>query len=298
MSTATRYADNTSVKPVNRVRVFGYAPGIFMKMPCAGSNQPEEVIDQGALILFKPHVFRQENIYSPKDSTTLEISGQEFADTVSGRFQYGPNGDLGYRTLGMLTELPYDKETGYDEADAYFDTVHPPLYETGLTCEMGLEVEKNHNCPTCRVKWLESKECEDRILASGLDYAIADALRKTLIDSNKAGLAFVRSKLNATDSDIAQAKAGKPGKGGYDEIDFHYAKMLHKKDAVTEQAELVTKQAKVQADALAQSLAGIFADKGKDEKIAALEAKLAALEAQEEEVKKPRGNPNWVKKDK
>jgi hypothetical protein len=269
-----------------------------MKMPCGGSNQPQEEIEQGVLILFKPHVFRQENLYAPKESTTLEVSGQEFADAVAGRFQYGPNGDLGYRTLEMLTPLPYDKETGYDEADKYFDTVHPPLYETGLTCEMGLEVEPNHNCPTCRIKWLESKECQDRILASGLDYGILDALRTRLIDSNRAGRSFAQAKLTATDSDIAQAKAGKPGKGGYDEVDFHYAKMLHKKDAVTEQAELVTKQAKIQGDALAQSLAQLLTDRSKDAEIEALKAKLAELEAREEPEQKKRGNPNWVKKDK
>lgn len=287
-----RFADNTTQKPVNRRRVYGYGAGTYMQMPCSGSNQPQELIAQGELILFLPHVFRQDIIGFPDEGYSFEQPAQSFANAVAGRFQFGPNGDLGYRTLDMLTALDYDTGTGWDEADIYFDTVHPSFEEVGIECEMGLDV-----CPTCRLKWLSSPECRVRIDASGLDGTVLERLHQELKSANQAAKVFAQSKLTATDADIAQARSGKPGKAGYDEIDFQYAKMLHKKDAVTEQAELVTKQAKIQGDALAENLARILADKSKDTEIDALKAKIAQLEAAQEEPKK-RGNPNWVKKDK
>lgn len=253
---ANRFADNTTVLPVNRTRVLGYAPGWthFMELDPLGSNQQSRQIPQGQLIVFKPHVnpgYDGDFNYLPVENTA-----QYYADNLTNNFHHGEN-DWGYRTLNFLTDLPYDKETGWDEADEYFEVLHPQL-----TCEMGLEIptESNLNvpvpCPTCRLKWLKSTECEAAIQSSPKDYHTLTTFKDTLIASQEAALRFARKKLDETKGDMQKARAGAPGKAAYQDCDYHYMNMLHKKPDHIEQADLMNRQAQIQGEAIAAGVRG------------------------------------------
>lgn len=235
--------------------MLGYAPGWkhFMELDPLGSNQQGRQIPQGQLIVFTPHVsYHVDGDFQPIE---VENPAKYYADNLDFNFHIGEN-DWGYRTLGFLTNLPYDKTTGQDEAQKYFDVVHPTL-----ACEMGLETPTGDNydvpvpCPTCRLKWLESTECEAAIQGSSLDYHLLTELKDTLIQSQKAALTFARKKLDETNGDIQSSRAGSPGKRAYQDCDRHYMAMLHEKAPEVKQAELMNDQARIQGEAIAKGVA-------------------------------------------
>lgn len=303
MSTATRFQDNTTTVPVNRVRCYGFAPGLKY-MSTAARAAGMAVVEQGCLVLFRPRIESYQTNYAgdTKHYATNEFSARDQALTVVRKYgKSAVGGDAGFRILDMLTALPYDKETGYDAADAYFATVHPNNIAGHVgSCEMGLETnvggydrwdasKASDPCPTCRLKWLESDDCAKAIAAASgavsgqpgiarLDAGILNALRATLIESYKAGLAFAKQRMADIDGEIAKTKAGNPGKAGYDESDFHYMAMLHKKPEYVEQAELVNQQAATQGKAMAEALKDIIAPKESDE-VAQMKAQIAELRA-------------------
>ncbi len=255
-----KFADNTTVRPVNRTRVLGYAPGWthFMELDPLGSMQQSRQIPQGQLIVFKPHV--EPAFDGDFNPSPVENPAQYYADNLTSNFHHGEN-DWGYRSLPFLTNLPYDKDTGWDEADEYFSVVHPTL-----TCEMGLELPTESNlgipvpCPTCRLKWLKSTECEAAIQSSPKDYHILTELKDMLTASQEAALRFARKKLDETNGDMQKARAGAPGKSAYQDCDYHYMAMLHKKPDHIEQADLMNQSAIRQGEAIAAGLRGANAD--------------------------------------
>lgn len=258
---ANRYQDNTQTAPLDRRRHLGFAPGCnAMVMTPLGSGQQSEFIPQGQLIIFKPKVER--GVDPDWKPMQTEYSGQQFLDRVASRFQYGEH-DWGFRALDMLDELDYDKETGWDEADAYFDIVHPTFESLGKTCESDLEViEANINydvampCQTCRLAFLNSDECRERMDSSGLDGEILDELRTRLIESYRAGAAFHRLKLGQTDSDIMGKSHGAPGKGTYTDADYVFAKNLHKQAPHLEQARAMAESARITGEAIGKNIGG------------------------------------------
>lgn len=251
-----RYADNTSSKPVDRVRRLGFSAGMpqMIMMP-GGSNQQGEFIPQGKLIVFKPHV---EPAYDGDfEFAPVENSPKHYADNLAAKFHNGEN-DWGYRTLDFLTSLPYDKQTGFDDADRYFAVVYP-----AIQCEMGLEVVKpgmNYDdpmpCPTCRKAWLESAELETAInTANGLNRDILTQLKDTIKNANEACLAFMRFKLQESETEIQKAAAGQPAlKVALSDVDYHLMAALHKKPSHIEQAEIMSAQTRDMGKAIAAGI--------------------------------------------
>lgn len=256
---ARRYANNTSTVPIDRRRWLGFAPGFaYMKMTPLGSNQQGEHIPQGTLIIFNPHVDKAaDGDFKP---LKLEYSGKSYSDAVAMCFQTGES-DWGYRELEMLVPLDYNEVTGEDDADLYFNLVHPAFSLIGKVCPLGLEAPTEANygvpmpCPTCRLEWLDSPELNTLIGGSMLDHELLDQVRERLITSYKKALDFAHFKLTATRGDIAKARAGKAGKPGYDDADDGFAKMVHEKAEHITQAELVSQQAEIQGAAQGRAFA-------------------------------------------
>lgn len=274
--TTNRFADNTTTNPVDRTRVYGFAPGLKY-MPVRGLVAGRGDIGQGQLVIFKPRV--ETHLDALFNDAKTEHSARTQARQVLAKYAGGPGGDTGFRILDMLTNLPYDKTTGEDEAEAYFAVVHPNMIGS---CEMGLETNVggdwelsggpnstaipvplsrlNPNlpsdpCATCRLKWLQSAELTVAIENSGLDVNVLNSLRNTLIQSYSAFRAFARKKVDESKGDIGSSASGKPGKASYDEADYHYMAVIHEKAPHIQQAELVAEQARVQGEATAKALA-------------------------------------------
>lgn len=273
---STRFMDNTTTNPIDRIRVYGFAPGLKY-MPVRGLVANRAQIGQGQLVLFLP---RAENyLDSDLHRQSQEFSPRSQARAVQAKYTNGEAGDCGFRILDMLTELPYDKTTGEDLAERYFATVHPNRIGP---CEMGLETnvggdwelsggshstairtplarlnpnEPSNPCATCRVAWLQSDECTNAMIESGLDYGVLDALRQRLLDSYSAFITFAKRKLESAKADVARASSGAPGKAGLDESDWHYMNVTHEKAIHIQQAELVTAQAEAQGRAMAGAIA-------------------------------------------
>lgn len=301
MKAATRFADNTANKVIDRRRVYGYAPGLRMTMNPRGSNVPGWSIPQGQLILFKPRVdgYMKEKMKSVigKNGERLlsydaeeEYSAMHFANAVAAKFQGGTM-DFGFRILECLTDLPYDKQTGEDEADDYFALLHPKL-----TCEMGLE-EVTYGpagdllngglplpCPTCRLKWLESTDCQEAIFNSRLDHNILEDLRKVLISSNKAGIIYATQKLAKSAGEV-EATSGGNRKQAYDDADRHFMKLLHKKEKHVEQAEIQANAARIQGEAIGASVAQAIQAQADQAELERLRAEIAELKANKEAKK-------------
>lgn len=263
MSTAARYADNTKFKIIDRTRMFGFSGGMpHMIMSPLASNQPREEIGQGQLILFKPHV--EQAVDGDFQPAPLENPPKSYAAALTYNFGTDAENDWGYRTLPFLTELDYDKETGRDEADLYFDAVHPKFSQIDKTCEMGLEVVVfNDNddvprpCPTCRLQYLASQECMDRMANSGLRQDILSQLHQTITVSYTQARAFAQKKLDESKSEIDKGRNGQPSmKLAFTDVDNFYMKMLHRKEAHIEQAELIANQSLNQGRAIAEGLKG------------------------------------------
>lgn len=305
MKAASRFADNTASKVIDRRRVYGYAPGLRMSMNPRGSNIPGWQIPQGQLILFKPRVDgymkdRMKSVIGKNGERLLSYDAEEeysamyFANAVAAKFQGGTL-DFGFRILECLTDLAYDKVTGEDEADAYFDLLHP-----ALACEMGLE-EVTYGpagdllnnglplpCPTCRLKWLESVECTEAIFNSRLDHTILEDLRKTLISSNKAGIVYATQKLAKSAGEV-ESTSGGARKQAYDDADRHFMKVIHKKEKHVEQAEIQANAAKIQGEAIGASVAAAIqaqADKAELERLREELAELKKKEAPKAKEKK------------
>lgn len=265
MNTSTRFQDNTTATDVDRRRILGYSPGhLIMEMSPLGSNLSQKHIPQGELIVFKPKIegFLRDAMKTVEGTGRggavemklaydgkMEISSRQFADAVLARFT-GIR-DFGFRILDCLTPLEYDKRTGEDDADTYFALMHP-----SLTCEMGLETSRDRPCPTCRLEWLESTVCQEAIFNSRLDHNVLETLRKTLIASNKAGLDFARDSFERVKGEIESDMPHR--RRSFNDIDRHNMKMLHEKAPHIQQAELVNTQARIQGEAIGQSVANAF----------------------------------------
>jgi len=111
-------------------------------------------------------------------------------------------------------------------------------------------------CPTCRIAWLKSDECMAMIQSADLDQDILESLRTTLLDSYQKGREFHAAKLRLTDQDIVKSRAGKEGKGAYDDADLYYARTLHKKPEHVEQAEIQIRHAEAQGRAIGEAMKG------------------------------------------
>lgn len=274
--TTTKFVDNTTTNPIDRTRVYGFAPGLKY-MPVRGLVAGRSHIGQGQLVAFLPRVEGfLDAMYRPQ---TQEFSARAQARQVQAKYTGGAAGDTGFRILDMLTDLPYDKHTGEDEAELYFSVVHPNRIGR---CEMGLETNvggdwelsggpnstavptplsrdnPNHPsdpCATCRLQWLKSNELTAQIEASGLDIGVLNDLRKKLTDSYSAFIAFARKKVDESKGEIASSAAGNVGKKAYDETDYYYMSVLHEKAPHVQQAELVNEQAKAQGAEMAKVLA-------------------------------------------
>jgi hypothetical protein len=293
---SNRFADNTTSNPVDRRRVYGFAPGFkYMRARPLATNLQTEDIPQGELILFKPRV----DSYFNNDfrQSTMEQSPRHFADTVAAKFRHGGSGDFGFRILDCLTPLEYDRVTGVDEADKYFATVHPDhigACEMGLETNVGRRFDKNSPsdpCPTCRLAYLESDKCTKAIDGSDLDKGTLSELRQLLIESYRAGILHARHKYDQSAGEVAARAAGaQSGKSSLDDADRHFMKMIHKKEVYIEQAELVAKQAEVQGAAMASSLKEVLKEMKEEGEIDRLKRELeeakGLLAAKEKSAKK------------
>lgn len=274
----SRFDDNTTSRPVDRVRRYGYAPGFqYMSISTGGSNIPGNYLPQGELLLFLPRVesFKNENFKKEQ----LELSAQYFANNVSAAFQTGEK-DFGYRTLDVLTGLEYDPKTDYDEADKYWAVIQPRLTKD---CEMGLETTKNTPCPTCRLKWLESEECSAAItmaVDSGLNREVFNSLRMTLIDSNRVALTAATSTYDKVKGEVESPH----GKGAFDDADYQIMKLIHKKAQYIEQAELVQKNAEIQGAAIAKGIAGAMRAEREESELEIVKRELAEAKAKLESI--------------
>lgn len=261
------------------------------------SNLQTKQIPQGQQILFLPRLdgYQKEKMKSVpnpnKKGETLaqydafnEVSAHEFANQVAGKFQDGKY-DFGFRVLECLIDLPYDKTTGYDEADLYFALLNPEI-----DCVMGLEkvlvgqggdelnLGKPWPCPTCRKEWLESTECQEVIFNSRLEHNKLEELRKTLLSSVNAGLRTARVFLDKTSGEIES----KNGKKAYDDADRFFMMLLHEKPKHVQQAEIQAESARIQGEAIATTLKDTFTAQSEREELERLRAENAALKATQE----------------
>lgn len=269
----SRFSNNITVTPTDRRRVHGFAPGLRMSMRPRASNLNFQQIPQGQLLFFNPHVegfLRNKmqkvqkvakgrvEVVSDFDGKH-EFSGEHYALAVEAKFGKSSKFDFGFRYFDFLADLPYDPVTGYDKADEYFETLHPEL-----TCEMGLETvqlgasgdvlnnEKPWPCPTCRIAFLESTDCQDRMFKSGLDYDLLERLRLAMLDSYKAGAFHARLKYERSKTEV------EAGRHSYNDADFLHMKLIHKKAPHLEQAEIQTAAAKAQGEAIGAQLASVL----------------------------------------
>lgn len=260
-----RFQNNTSIAPVDRRRVLGFAPGVpYMTFAANGSNQQSEWIEQGRLLVFNPRV--DKGYDGDWKKVPVETSGATFRAAVKRQFQ--DQVDWGYRNLEMLDGLPYNEKTGEDDADLYFNTVHPTLAEVGIFCEMGLDTgmaETGDPCSFCRAKWLESAEVRERmriavtadalsITNPPLDYNLLEKLRVRLLEAYQTANAFNEAKLEESKGDIENKRNGGTGLSSLTDADRYRMKLLHRKAEHIEQAEIVTRQAREQGKAIAEGL--------------------------------------------
>lgn len=186
-----------------------------------------------------------------------ELPG-DFAKVLSQRFEQAA--DMGFRNLPMLTALPHslDATTNeyFDDAYAYFNVVHPFVGE----CPFGLNKDVQltdpqagqstpvfQHCPTCQLKDLESQACLDRISnAVQSNPAVYNEktlleLRSTLIEANRASIAYVERSLAAVKAEIDGRRSGAPqGRTHFNTVDNIGFKMMHKEPARDEQSTLIT----------------------------------------------------------
>lgn len=267
MTATNRFADNTAVRVIDRRRMYGFSGGMpFMIISPQASNQSQEEIGQGQLIPFKPHVmaaFDGDFTFSP-----VENAPKDYAKALEINFGTEAENDWGYRTLPFLTELEYDKTTGFDEADAYFDAVHPKFSQIGKSCEMGLEVlvfndndDVPRPCPTCRLEYLASGECKQRMQDSGLRMDILTQLHTAIVLCYTQARSFAQKKFEESKSEIEKGRNAQPSmKLAFTDADTYFQKMLHRKEAHIEQAELVASQSLNQGRAIAEGLQGVNND--------------------------------------
>lgn len=277
-----RFASNVQTVPQDRRRVLGFAPGLRMSMNPRGSNLQGQMIPQGQLIVFNPRIdgFLKDRMKTVKNKFgesvlafdgEMELSGRHFAQAVDAKF-HGGTKDFGFRILESLNDLDYNAATGFDEADIYFEVLHPRL-----TCEMGLEEVTtgpagdilNYGvplpCPTCRLKWL-NEQGWDAIQSAPeyLDKARLERLRQELLAAYSAGLNFARTSFDRSKGEVESTDANT--KRSFDDADYHFMKMMHRKPSHIEQAEIQSEAARIQGEAIGKSVAdAIRAQAEKDE---------------------------------
>ena len=180
----------------------------------------------------------------------------DFAKVLSTRFEQ--QADMGFRNLPMLTALPHslDGDNYYDDAYAYFNVVHPFIEKCpyGLNKDVqltdpqaGQSTPVFQHCPTCQLKDLESQACTDRIeqaIASNpevFERNTLNELRSTLIEANRAAIAYCERSLASVQAEIDARRSGAPqGRTHFNTIDNIQFKMMHKEPAKDEQSTLIT----------------------------------------------------------
>jgi len=255
MSTAQAMKlQNSEVIVRDRTRVFGYtggAPGLLMD--AKKSSLDCNPIEGGRLLLFSPGkdgYLGGLDVKGKFKQAYVDIMPTDYANLVDRRFHL--TDDMGFRMLPMLTKLPYKVWTETvdgknvpryeDEANKYFDVVHPEL----APCPFGLNTKLAHHnpevgtgklifthCPTCRLADLKSDACSERIYQASetLDSAILLELRRVLIEANEATITHITSKSTMVQADIARTIAGGTGfRTGMNAVDRIHLRQLHKEE--------------------------------------------------------------------
>jgi len=235
----------------DRTRIFGYSAGTpGMLMDAKKSNLDCNPIEGGRLLMFsagKDSYLGGTNPNGSFKQVHVDLMPSEYAKAVNDRFRM--NDDTGFRLLPMLTSLNYrvwvedGKPMYQDDADAYFQVVHPPLT---APCPFGLnQAIPHHNpevgsgshiytpCATCRLAELQSEACSERIYnaSTTLDSAILLKLRETLIESNQAAIKYMEAKSSIVHAEIATALAGGGGiRRSLNTVDRIHLRQLHKEE--------------------------------------------------------------------
>lgn len=209
-------------------------------------------IEGGRLLMFVPgkdgYLGGYDSVKKRYPKLYVDMMPADYASLVDRQFH--TNEDFGFRLLPMLTALEYTNEKRmtengavydyHDQADAYFNVVHPLL----ASCPYGLNTKIQtcdpevgegelvfQVCPTCQLALLESQETSDRIFNASqtLDSKILLELREALIGAYKAALNHVERKNQMVMSDIARKMTGtQHGRNTLNAIDRIHLKMMHR----------------------------------------------------------------------
>ena len=233
------------------------------------SGLQSEYLPHGQLIKFvaaKIRVPTYEISDADKPSSELrDFSAKLFLDNVLNKTARAGYIDYGTRPLAMLVGLPYKErfdrgghEIFEDQADAYFNVVHPTVGErgAGFVCSEGLA-----DCPTCTMRWLNSENCGNRIhqaVANGAEADILHKLRATLKESVTQTIRHANWMWSKIVTDINQAKQDKPGKTGLDESDHHIRKMIHQIAPDLQQTNAIIEASKQTGEVMAQATSNAF----------------------------------------
>jgi len=271
MSNGARLAAAEQVQS-DRRRMFGFSGGTpFMIMDAKKSGLDCNPIEGGRLLMFAPGKDGYLGGYDPikkrYPKMYVDMMPSDYASMVDRKFH--TNEDFGFRLLPMLTGLEYSNvrrvdEKGqtvydyHDQADAYFNVVHPTLAE----CSYGLNKKVQLNdpeigegelvfqvCPTCQLALLESEETSKRIFNAStvLESKILLELREALIDAYRAALNHVDRKHQAVLSDIARKMTGtQNGRNTLNTIDRIHLKMMHRTENAKNDGQLDMMRAIVQ----------------------------------------------------
>lgn len=263
-----RQAQNLVVNDLTR-RV-GYSGGVpMMTMSPEASGLDCNPVTGGKALYLLPRQNRHRGMwddlrqaYSVRVTTTTP--GQ-FLKAIKRKFT--ENDDLGFRELASLTNVAYDYNSAqpYDDAEVYFDVVHPPI-----VCPEGLEADwvwSNEGnvgarhyqaCPTCRLAELRSQECSDRILGASqmLDSAILSQLRQELIESCEAAIRYADRRVREVDADLEKRSRGEHGRTVRNEADHIFLKMLHRKAPNAQPALTPEQLVALTAAGVGQAVAG------------------------------------------
>ena len=262
MSNGSRLASAEQVV-TDRRRRFGFSGGVpNMLMDAKKSGLDCNPIEGGRLLMFVPGKDGYLGGYDPVKKRYpklyVDMMPADYASLVDRQFH--TNEDFGFRLLPMLTALEYTNEKRmtengavydyHDQADAYFNVVHPSL----ASCPYGLNTKIQtcdpevgegelvfQVCPTCQLVLLESQETSDRIFNASqtLDSKILLELREALIGAYKAALNHVERKNQMIMSDIARKMTGtQHGRNTLNAIDRIHLKMMHRTENVKNDNQL------------------------------------------------------------
>lgn len=262
----------------DRTRRFVYSGGTpMLVIDPRSSGVQSNPIEGGMIHAIVPWTETLPPVWSDAAKTfksgSREVLPTESLANIQRKFVLGEMGDMGIREVTTLAQLPYkydDPDTAFDEAFDYFEVVHPVLTKE---CPFGLE--KTHTtttqqnlgamfhqaCPTCRLEFLKSEECDQRIIeasASGFDAAILGQIREELIAINEATLRFANRMVDQTDAELEKKSRGEIAQSVRHEFDHIYLKMTHRTPNAKLEATIAS-QAQMTAQMTAQTVAQVMA---------------------------------------